>query len=165
MIEKSWPFAEKLITDISDATAKLHQQLAQEAELLLTGQQAELIDACTIQKKRLATQLEELNSQFGQLLGTEQLPCNQEGINLYFQRAEASGLPTGPALSNWQQLQQLCIQCKTLNDQNGASIELLSIHAKRSLDILKGKTRTANTYGRNGTTQSESLNHTLAFYL
>ena len=165
MIEKSWPFAEKLIHDILDATAKLHQQLVLEAELLLTGQQAELIDSSTNLKKRLAAQLEELNMQFGQLLSTEQLSCNHEGINLYLHRAEAAGLPIASVLTDWEELQQLCIQCKTLNDQNGASIELLSIHAKRSLDILKGKTRTANTYGRNGTTQSESINHTLAYYL
>jgi flagella synthesis protein FlgN len=165
MIENSWPFAEKLILDIVEATAQLRQQLAQEAELLKTGPQAELIDASAAQKKRLANQLEGLNSQLGRLLAAEQVTTNQEGVALYLQRAEAAGLPTAQTLANWRQFRRLCAECQALNEQNGASIELLSLHAKRSLDILKGKTHATNTYGRNGTAQSESLNHTLAFYL
>ena len=65
----------------------------------------------------------------------------------------------------WKQIQQLCAECKTLNEQNGASIELLSLHAKRSLDILKGKSSAASTYGRDGVTQTDALTHTLTFYL
>lgn len=165
MIENTWATAEKLILNTLILTKQLHQQLAQEADILKTGQQPELIDQSTIQKKQLINQLESLHSQFSQLLASEHLPNNQEGIQLYLQRAETAALSTKETLANWRQIQQLCAECKSLNEQNGASIELLSLHAKRSLDILKGKSQAANIYGRNGVTQSDALTHTLTFYL
>lgn len=146
-------------------TKQLHQQLAQEAETLKTGQPAELIDQSTARKKQLVHQLEGLHAQLSRLLTDEQLPNDQEGVSLYFQRAETASLPTAETLANWKQIQRLCAECKVLNEQNGASIELLSLHAKRSLDILKGKPRGANTYGRDGITQTDTLTHTLTFYL
>jgi flagella synthesis protein FlgN len=165
MLEKTWPIAEKLILDTLSSTKQLHEQLLQEADTLKTAPKVELIDRITAQKKHLVNQLEELNSQFSQVLATEKLPSNQEGINEYFQRAEASGLPTTEPVTHWQQIQLICTECKALNEQNGASIELLALHAKRSLDILKGKASGPNTYGRDGVTQSDELSHTLAFYL
>jgi flagella synthesis protein FlgN len=165
MIEKTWLAAEKLLLNILITTKQLHQQLVQETGILKTGLPPELIDQCTARKKQLVNQLEELHSQVSQLLASAQLPNNQDGINRYLQQAEAAAFPVAETLANWKQIQQLCAECKTLNEQNGASIELLSLHAKRSLDILKGKSQAANTYGRDGVTQSDALTHTLTFYL
>jgi flagella synthesis protein FlgN len=165
MIEKTWPSAEKLILNILTKTQQLHEQLAKEADILKAGQPPELIDQSTTQKKQLANELEALHAQLNQLLATEKLPNNQEGVQLYLQQAATVALPTTETLARWRQIQQLCAECKTLNEQNGASIELLSLHAKRALDILKGKDQTANTYGRDGITQSDALTRTLTFYL
>jgi flagellar biosynthesis protein FlgN len=166
MIEKTWPIAEQLLLNILTTTQQLHQQLAQEADILKAGQPSELIDQSTAQKKQLAQQLEQLHAQLSQLLTSAKLPNNPEGILLYLQQAETAALPaTAETLANWRQIQQLCAACKNLNEQNGASIDLLSQHAKRSLDILKGKTQAANTYSRDGATQTESLTHTLTYYL
>jgi flagella synthesis protein FlgN len=132
---------------------------------LRASPEVELIDNITAQKKQLIGQLEAFNTQFSQVLVAENLPNNQTGINEYFKRAEAAGLPTNETVMHWQQIQLICAECKDLNEQNGASIELLSLHAKRSLDILKGKTQGPNTYGRDGVSQSEALSHSLTFYL
>lgn len=165
MIEKTWPTAEQLILNILGTTQQLHEQLAREADILKTGQPPELIDQSTAQKKQLAHALEGLHTQLNQLLTTETLPHNQDGVLLYFQRAATAALPTTETSARWRQIQQLCLECKALNEQNGASIDLLSLHAKRSLDILKGNTQPANTYGRDGVTQRDALTHTLTFYL
>lgn len=165
MAENTWKTAEKLILSTLHLAKQLHQQLVQEAEMLKTSPQVELIDKITAQKKQLVSQLEDFNSQFEQLLAAESLPSNQEGINGYFQRAEDAGLQTTETVANWKQIQLVCSECKALNEQNGAGIELLSLHAKRSLDILKGKTTASNTYGRDGVTQSDKLTNTLTFYL
>jgi flagellar biosynthesis protein FlgN len=164
MIQKTWQTAEKLILDTLYLTTQLHEQLTQEADMLKSAPQVELIDSITAQKKQLISQLEGLNSQFSEVLTSEKLPIDQDGINQYFQRAEAAGVETSDTITHWHHLQLICSECKALNEQNAASIELLTLHAKRSLDILKGKTSDQNTYGRDGVTQSDKLSHTLTLY-
>jgi flagellar biosynthesis protein FlgN len=164
MVEKTWPIAEKLIFNTLDLTRKLHRQFVQEADMLKDLPQPELLDAITVKKRELLGQLEQFNQQCGQILATEKLPNNRDGFNLYFQRAEAEGMPTTETVKNWSQIQSICAECKVLNEQNGASVDLLALHTKRSLDILKGKPLSSNTYGRDGITKSDPVSHTLTFY-
>jgi flagellar biosynthesis protein FlgN len=161
MIEKTYPITEKLILNALQLAQQLYQELNREADALKKTQQAELIGDIAAQKKQLVTQLEQFNTQLAQVLATEQLPNNQESIKEYLRRAEAIGLQTSESINNWQQLMLVCIDCRTLNEQNGAGIDLLSRHTKRSLDILKGKPEFANTYGSDGSTQTERRSHTL----
>ncbi|MGZ5006636.1 MAG: flagella synthesis protein FlgN [Methylobacter sp.] len=140
---------------------QLHQELSREADTLKTNQQVELIGDIAASKKQLVSQLEQFNTQLAQVLATEQLPNNQESIKEYLRRAEAIGLQTSESVGNWQQLMLVCAACRDMNEQNGASIDLLSRHTKRSLDILKGKPEFANTYGSDGSAQTERRSHTL----
>jgi len=94
-------------------------------------------------------------------LATEKLPNDQNSIKEYFSRAEAANLSTAELIGNWTQLMIVCAECRNLNEQNGAGIDLLSRHTKRSLDILKGKPEFANTYGSDGSTQSDRHSRTL----
>ena len=155
MIEKIYPITEKLILNALQLAHQLHQELNREAEALKKTQQAELITAIAASKRQLVIQLEQFNSQLTQVLATEKLPNNQESIQEYFKRAEAAGLVTAGSIDNWAQLMHVCAECRTLNEQNGAGIDLLSRHTRRSLDILKGKPESANTYGSDGTTRSD----------
>lgn len=161
MIEKTYPIAEKLILNALQLAQQLHQELNREAEALKKTQQAELINNLAANKKQLVTQLEQFNSQLAQVLATEKLPNDRESVKEYFKRAEAAGLSAAESISNWAQLMLVCAECRNLNEQNGASIDLLARHTKRSLDILKGKPQFANTYGSDGSTQSERYSHTL----
>ena len=165
MVEKTWPIAEKLFLNTLELARKLYQQLTQEADALKAAPKPELLDAIAANKRQLVAQLEQFNVQCGQILATEKLPNNQDGIKAYFQRAEAAKLATAETLKNWELMRVICTECKTLNEQNGASIELLSHHTKRSLDILKGKPRNPGTYGPDGTAKNDPLTHTLTFYL
>jgi flagella synthesis protein FlgN len=56
---------------------------------------------------------------------------------------------------------QLCTECKLLNEQNGASIDILARNNKRTLHILKGKSEIVTSYGRDGAVISEFQNSTL----
>ena len=163
MTEKTWPIIEKLILNALYLTGQLYQQLTREADTLKKPLHSELINNIAANKKQLVMQLELFNIQCGQILAIEKLPNNQEGIKEYFQRAETEGLPTAESINNWAQIQFICAKCRTLNEQNGASIELLAYHTKRSLHILKGKTHSSNTYGPDGATQSNTFSNTLIF--
>ena len=161
MIEKTWPLTEKLIINALDLTEQLHQQLILEAETLQKPLHTELLNTIAANKKQLVMQLEQFNMQCSQILATEQLPNNQAGINDYFQRAEMAGFQATEAISHWGKIQSICSECRTLNEQNGASIELLAYHTKRSLHILKGKPHNSNTYGPDGATQNDPFTHSL----
>lgn len=161
MIEKTYPLIEKQILNFLSLVELLHQQLNQEAENLKQVQQVELIGHIASNKNRLVGQMEQLSRQLGELLALEQLPNNQEGIMSCFQRAEAAGYSTLEATHSWAQIRKISADCKALNERNGACIDLLSRHAKRSLHILKGKPQMANTYGPDGITKTDHFVHTL----
>jgi flagella synthesis protein FlgN len=161
MIEKTYPITEKLILNALQLGQQLHQELNREADALKKTQHAELINDIAANKKQLVAQLEQFNAQFTQVLATEQLPNDQESIKEYFERAKSIGLLTAESMNNWAQLMLVCAECRALNEQNGAAIELLSRHAKRSLDILKGKPALTNTYGSDGSPQSDRHTHRL----
>lgn len=161
MIKQTYPITEKLVLNALQLAQQLHQELNREADALKKNQQAELINNIAVNKKQLVAQLEQFNSQLAQVLATEKLPNNQDSIREYFKRAETASLPTAELIGNWTQLMLVCADCRNLNEQNGAGIDLLSRHTKRSLDILKGKPAFANTYGADGSTQSDRYSHTL----
>lgn len=161
MIEKTYPIIEKLVINALNLVVQLFEHLNQEAEALKKSQDAELINTIAANKKQLVMQLEQFNSQCAQILAFEKLPNNQEGIEEYFHRAAATGLLTAESTNRWKQIQSICAQCRSLNEQNGASIELLARYTKRSLHILKGKPQVSNTYGPDGSSQSEAFTHTL----
>ena len=144
MIKKTYPITEQLILNALQLAQQLHQELNREADALKNTQQAELINNIAANKKQLVVQLEQFNTQITQVLATEQLPNNQESIKEYFNRAKAAGLITAESVGNWAQLMIVCAECRNLNEQNGAGIDLLSRHTKRSLDILKGKPAVCN---------------------
>ena len=160
MIEKTWPITEKLILNALHLTGQLYQQLTREADTLKKSPHTEL-NNIAVNKKQLVCQLEQFNAQCGQILATEKLPNTQERLKNSFQRAETASLPTAESINNWAKIQFICSECRTLNEQNGAGIELLACHAKRSLHILKGKPRSPNTYGPDGATRSDPFTHTL----
>ncbi len=161
MIQKTWPITGNLIFNALQLTEQLYQLLIEEADTLQKPLQAELIDSIAADKKQLVMQLEQFNQQCGQVLATEELPNNHEGIDAYFQRATSVGLSAIEIMQQWTSIQELCIKCRALNEQNGASIELLSFHTQRSLQILKGNPQRSNTYGANGARKNDPFTHTL----
>ncbi|MGZ5045068.1 MAG: flagella synthesis protein FlgN [Methylobacter sp.] len=161
MIKQTHPITEQLILNALQLAQQLRQELNREADALKNLHQAELISSIAANKKQLVMQLEQFNTQITQVLTTEKLPNDQDSIREYFNRAEVAGLSTAESIGNWTQLMLVCAECRNLNEQNGAGIDLLSRHTKRSLDILKGKPEFTNTYGSDGSTQSDRYSRTL----
>jgi FlgN protein. len=161
MIEKTYPVTEKLIFNALQLAQQLHHELNQEADILKEAPQADLINNISANKKQLVAQLEQFNTQLTQVLASERLSTDQESIKEYFKLAETAGMPTAESVGNWAQLMLVCAECRALNEQNGASIDLLSRHSKRSLDILKGKPQVTNTYGSDGSPQSDRYTRSL----
>ncbi|PKM10399.1 MAG: flagellar protein FlgN [Gammaproteobacteria bacterium HGW-Gammaproteobacteria-3] len=161
MIHKTFPIAEQLLAKGLQSAQSLHLQLLEEMNILKHNLPVESLDDITPQKQQLVSELNLFSKQLGQVLETEQLTNDRHGISAYFDKADSAGITTTQALKNWQQLVDIANKSRTLNDQNGASIDLLLRRTRQSLNILKGKPQTAHTYGRDGSTQSALFSGTL----
>lgn len=161
MIEKTFPIAEKLLSNGLKLTQKLFELLNAEYEQLKVKSDPTTIASLAAHKKDVVTQLEQFSKQMGQVLATEKLLVSQEGIHNYLAKAKASGINIADSHRYWLEIATLTKTCRTLNEKNGASIDLLSRHTQRALQVLRGKSQLATTYGPDGSTRSELFSHTL----
>ncbi|MCK9608689.1 MAG: flagellar protein FlgN [Methylomonas sp.] len=161
MIEKTFPIAEKLLSNGLKLTEKLFELLNAEYEQLKVKSDPMTIASLAAHKKDVVAQLEQFSKQLGQVLATEKLLVSQEGIQTYLAKAKASGINIADSHRYWLDIAALTKTCRTLNEKNGASIDLLSRHTQRALQVLRGKSQLATTYGPDGSTRSELFSHTL----
>lgn len=161
MIEKTFPITEKLLSSGLKSTQKLFDLLNHEYEQLKRKTDPGLLMATAGNKKEMVAQLEQFSKQLGQVLATEKLTISQDGIKSYFDKAQAMGIDIASGWQCWLDITELSRKCRSLNEQNGASIDLLSRHTQRSLQILRGKSQLTTTYGPDGTTRSVLFSHTL----
>ncbi|MGY6277671.1 flagella synthesis protein FlgN [Methylomonas sp. MgM2] len=161
MIEKTFPIAEKLLTAGRSSTEKLFELLNKEHEHLKQKTDPSVLSSVATHKKELVVQLEQFSKQLSQVLATEKLLIDQDGMANYLEKAKAASLDTTDASQCWLDITTLSKKCRSLNEQNGASIHLLSRHTQRSLQVLRGKSQLASTYGPDGSTRSVLFSHTL----
>ncbi|MGD7035708.1 flagella synthesis protein FlgN [Methylotuvimicrobium buryatense] len=161
LISQTFPIAEKLITNGLLLTEQLYQALQQEAITLKQSPLAETFDEITRQKQLLAQELNLFAKQLAQILETEKLPNTRAGLSDYLERAIQAGFDTSKTDENWTMLIKTTEKCQLLNEQNGASTEILLRHTRQSLNILKGKPQTINTYGPDGNTKLDLFSGTL----
>ncbi len=161
MIEKTFPITENLLNNGFNATQKLLELLNSESENLGKQTDPNALLLIANNKRDVVSQLELFSKQLGQVLATEKLIANHEGINTYFTKAEAAGINIGESRTCWSNITALSKKCRMLNEQNGACIDLLSRNTQRALQILRGKSQLASTYGPDGSTRSELFSHTL----
>ena len=161
MIEKTYPITEKLLINGLRATGTLCELLDAEFDSLKRLNDPAAISAIANQKRDLVAQLETFTKQLGQVLATEQLTVGHDGIRAYLVKAKTAGINIAESWDCWNDIASLSKKCRTLNDQNGASMALLSRHTQRSLQILRGKSPLAATYGPDGVARNELFSHTL----
>ncbi len=161
MINKTYPIAEKLLTTGLNLSSKLLNLLTTEADSLKQHADSKVISNIAFNKKETVAQLDQFSRQMTQVLATEKLQMSPSGIDAYFQKAKSVNLNTSKSSLLWQEIISIAKQCKLLNEKNGASLNLLAQHTQRSLQIIKGKSQQATTYGRDGSTYSERLSQTL----
>lgn len=155
MIENTYPLVVNLLTDILKRMSGLEKTLQDEAKILKAASSPDSISQKAGEKIRLIADLEAFNKQLVDVLRLENLPIDRVGIEQYFKNVGTAGLNMAALESDWQKIQENALLCKQLNDQNGASILLLSRHTERALQIIKGSSLVSNTYGPNGASQSE----------
>ncbi len=155
MIEKTYPVATKLAKNGLIHTQKLFQLLGEEASLLRKDEATELLAGIAAEKQLLVTQLNQFTKQLSQILNTENLALDQDGIKDYLEKAKNAGLKATELSQYWFEITELSKKCRDMNEHNGACIDLLTRHNQRSLQIIKGNGQTINTYGPDGTTSSE----------
>lgn len=161
MIEKTFPITEKLLATGLKSSQKLFELLTSEFEQLKRKTDPIALTTLASNKKEVVSQLEQFSKQLGQVLATEKLPLSQEGIMSYLAKAKASDINISESWQRWQEIAVLSKKCRSLNEQNGASIDLLNRHIQRSLQILRGKSQITSTYGPDGSTRSVLFSHTL----
>ncbi|MGD0960145.1 MAG: flagellar protein FlgN [Methylomonas sp.] len=161
MIEKTFPITQTLLIDGLAATQSLLDLLHSEAESLARKTDPRLLTSIADRKKEVVSKIEQFAKQLGQVLATEKLLVNHDGIDYYLTKAQGAGINIGDARAHWANITALSKKCRTLNEQNGACIELLSRHTQRALQILKGKSLAAATYGPDGVTRNEFFSNSL----
>jgi len=161
MIEKTFPITEKILNNGLAASQRLLTLLKAEAENLERRTDPQTLSHIALQKKEAVVQLEQFSTQISQVLATEKLLVSQDGFKNYLIKAKGVGFNIQQCWRNWRDIAKLSENCRTLNEQNGASIELLSRHTHRSLNILRGKSQLNTTYGPDGSPRSQLFSHTL----
>jgi len=160
MINKTHPIAQQLIKTALEQTQLLHQQLIEEALVLKKQTQVDTLNSITLEKNKIISQLSTFTEQIDQILASEKLD-KKTGMDQYFSLASHAGIDTSESSQNWQKLRTLSKKCQLLNEENGASIHILSQHTQRILDILKGKPQEINTYSRDGQAKTDSGSRSL----
>lgn len=161
MIDKTFPIVEQLIDSGLQLSENLNQLLRQETDTLKQISVAAELNDITRKKQQLIDGLNLFSNHLGQILTTEQLPNNRLGIETYLARANDAGQASSQATKNWHRMAQLTHDNQSLNDQNGASIDLLLKRTQQSLNILKGTSQTSHTYGPDGSTKSDTASATI----
>jgi len=161
MINKTYPITEKLLKKGFDLSLNLLNQLTTEADSLKRNADSVTISNIAVRKKETVSQLDQFSKQMTQVLATEKLQMSPTGMSEYFEKAENLSLNTSNSTTLWKEILSISKQCRDLNERNGASINLLAQHTHRALQILKGKSRQATTYGPDGSTYNERFSQTL----
>jgi len=161
MINKTYPITEKLLKKGLSLSLNLLNQLTTEADSLKSNADSITISNIAVSKKETVSQLDQFSKQMTQVLATEKLPMSPNGMTEYFKKAEGVSLNTSSSTNLWKEILSTSKQCRELNERNGASINLLAQHTQRALQILKGKSQQATTYGPDGSTYNERFSQTL----
>lgn len=161
MINKTFPIAEKLISNGLSFSRQLYQTLQDESLLLISQDKEKKLDGITQHKQHLVSEISIVTQQMGQVLQTEQLRADKTGLTIYFEKARMAQIDTKQAEQDWRELITLSDKARDLNNRNGAGIELLLRYTRHSLNILKGKPQASgHTYGRDGATQTDTGSNT-----
>ena len=161
MIIKTFPIAEKLLKKGLNLNLTLLDLLNKEADSLRHLTNPTLLSNLAKAKKETVSQLNLFSKQLSQVLATEKLDMSAEGVSLYFKKAEEVSVNTDKANVYWEEILANARQCRSLNENNGASINLLTQYSQRSLHILQGKSQQPTTYGADGSAKRELFSHTL----
>lgn len=129
-------------------------ELLEREATLINRQNIEAIETLAAEKQSLALQLDKISTE-QQWIFSNQSAHNE--VSRHSDRPSQTDIDilVDPELTEQRsRIYDHLLQCRLLNEANGAAIELLRRHSQRCLEILTQSDKTTHTYGPNGITQN-----------
>ncbi len=145
-----------LISEILKLTNLMSKLLTKEAETL-KGSSPETLNELIEHKKQVAQSLNVKTHQLDHFLISNGFQCGKVGINSLLQAIPSSN----PTHSIWSKMKAATEACAKQNEINGATIRIMQQHARRSLDILRGRHQSDSYYGADGYSKRENRSNSL----
>ncbi|WP_440224701.1 flagella synthesis protein FlgN [Dokdonella sp. MW10] len=136
------------VGEIAATTRKLLVALEEEREALQLGDDQRLLYVTGV-KTGLLQRLEALEAERAHLVS--QVPSGNPPAPFAMTRALAAHPAT---LAAWEETVELLGYCRTLNQSNGAAVELRLRQVRQALQILSGAPPSAGLYGPQGARES-----------
>ncbi len=137
--------------ELSKLTKQMSALLSEETDTLKAGS-PEALSHLTEQKKQTAQSLNIKTHQLNHFLVSNGFQEGKEGMSNWLKK-----LPTShPAHSDWAKLRAITEACAKQNEINGATVRVMQQHARRSLDILRGRHQSETFYGADGYSKREN---------
>jgi flagella synthesis protein FlgN len=140
-----------LVIDLNKLTKQMSALLSEESDNLKSSSPEALSDL-TEKKKQIAQSLNIKTHQLNHFLASNGFKEGKEGINNWLKKLPASH----PARSEWLELRAITETCAKQNEINGATVRVMQQHARRSLDILRGRHQSDTFYGADGYSKREN---------
>lgn len=128
--------------------------LLQEENNALKDRDIEKIHLVAQEKQASVSRVENITKLQTNFLSSNQLPCNNTGLNLYLDQFNPED-PVLPKLKDYRETIATALKlCKSANEQNGASVEVMGRYTMRAIDVLRNRENQHVTYGPDGNTQN-----------
>lgn len=141
-----------LISDLIKLTKLMSDLLSEEAKAI-QNRTPDVLGRLIERKKEIAQSLNVKTHQLDHFLTLNGFQGGKEGVNIWLQSIPNSN----PIHAGWATLKKLTEACAKQNETNGASVRIMQQHARRSLDILRGKHQSDTFYGADGYSKRERL--------
>lgn len=162
MTERSSQVLKNLLESIFNLNQRLNQSLLEESLVLKQSLSAETLNTIAAQKTHLVTELNQKTTVLTNLIGSSSMSKIGIDIKAYIKGLTISNSVKNELASAWLSIEDSLTSNQSLNEQNGATLELLSRHQRRRLQILSGQNPTTQTYGPDGVTHYGQSSKALA---
>lgn len=130
--------------------------LQKESQSLSYGHSDE-IESVAKQKHASVKRIDQLTELQNSFFESIQLPIGETGFNRFLERFSHDKPGLAEIQKTHNKIKQSLEICRSLNNKNGASIELLNRHTQRAIDILRNQTQQPSTYGPDGSRQQSTV--------
>ncbi len=153
MTEKDSQNFKGLLQSILNLNQQLNQSLLEESLVLKQSLSAEALDTIASQKTLLVVKLDQSTKALTRLIPEASISNIGLDIIRHIESLAINKAIQDELKTCWLSVEQIMSNNQGLNEQNGATIELLSRHQRRRLQILSGQTPTTQTYGPDGSSR------------
>lgn len=125
-----------------------------EERVALSNLDIQAMQRLTEHKHAMVTALEQQTLTLHKLLSSAGIQSGIKGLGAWLHNRPNSALKQ-TLIQDWQNIHELTLANRQMNESNGACVSLSQRQAQRSIEILRGQTSTgAQTYGPDGNTRS-----------